>query len=69
MTSGQWSRSMHIRVVSLTWGGPMQAIRVINEERLLLILVGINIISSFGKEYVKLAWEYTGKPGQENWDF
>jgi hypothetical protein len=24
---------------------------------------------SFGKEYVKLAWEYTGKPGWEDWDF
>jgi hypothetical protein len=23
---------------------------------------------SFEKEYVKLAWEYTGKPGRENWD-
>jgi hypothetical protein len=47
----------------------VQAIRVINEKRLLLILLGINIILSFGKEYAKLAWEYTGKPGQENWDF
>ena len=50
-------------------GGPVRAIRVINEKRLLLILVGINIILSFGKKYVKSAWEYTGKPGQENWDF
>jgi hypothetical protein len=48
---------------------PVQAIRVINEKQLLLILVGINIILSFGKEYVKFAWEYTGKPGRENWDF
>ncbi len=31
--------------------------------------LGINIILSFVKEYVKLAWEFTGKPGQENWDF
>jgi hypothetical protein len=67
-------------------GEPVQAIRVINEKRLLLILVsdqhrlinqkpfflimvGINIILSFGKEYVKFAWECTGKPGQEIWDF
>ncbi len=47
----------------------MRAIRVINEKQLLLILVGINIILSFGKEYVNLVWEFTGKPGQENWDF
>ncbi len=50
-------------------GGAVQTIRVINEKQSLLILVGINIFLSFGKEYVKLAWEYTGKPGQENWDF
>jgi hypothetical protein len=24
-------------------------------------MVGINIILSFGKEYVKLVWEFTGK--------
>ncbi len=47
----------------------MQAIRVINEKWLLLIMVGINIILSCGKEYVKFAWEFTGKPGQENLDF
>ena len=56
-------------------GGPVRAIKVINEKQLLLILVsdqcqvGIKIILSFGKEYVKLAWEYTGKPVQEIWDF
>jgi hypothetical protein len=32
---------------------PVQAIRVINEKQLLLIMVGINIILSCGKEYVK----------------
>ncbi len=47
----------------------MQAIRVINEKRLLLIMEGINIISSCGKEYVKLAWDFICKPGQENLDF
>jgi hypothetical protein len=47
----------------------VQAIRVINEKQLLLIMVGINIILSFRKEYVKLAWEFAGKPGWENWDF
>jgi hypothetical protein len=50
-------------------GGAVQAIRVINQKQLLLIFVGINIILSFGKEYVKLAWEYTVMPGWENWDF
>jgi hypothetical protein len=50
-------------------GEPVQAIRVINEKRLLLIMVGINIILSCGKEYVKLAWEFSCKPGQENLDF
>ncbi len=50
-------------------GEPVQAIRVINEKRMLLIRVGINIILSCGKEYVKLTWEFTCKPGQENLDF
>ncbi len=36
-------------------GEPVQAMRVINEKQLLLIMVGINIILSCGKEYVKLA--------------
>jgi hypothetical protein len=30
-------------------GGPVQAISVINEKRLLLILVGINVILILGK--------------------
>ncbi len=50
-------------------GEPVQAIRVINEKRLLLTMVGTNIILSYGKEYVKLAWEFICKPGQENLDF
>ncbi len=50
-------------------GEPVQAIRVMNEKWLLLVMVGIKIILSFGKDYVKLAWEFTGKSGQENWDF
>jgi hypothetical protein len=37
-------------------GEPVQAIRVINEKRLLLIMVRINTILSCGKEYVKFAW-------------
>jgi hypothetical protein len=49
-------------------GGPVRAIRVIKEKQLLLFFVGIYIILSFEKEYVKLVWEYTGKPGWENWD-
>ncbi len=48
---------------------PVQAIRVINEKRLLLIMVGINIILSFGKKNVKLAWEFICKPERENLDF
>ncbi len=47
-------------------GEPAQTIRVINEKRLLLIMVGINIILSCGKEYLKFAWEFICKPGQEN---
>ncbi len=39
------------------------------EKRLLLIMVGINVILSCGKEYVKLAWEFICKPGQKNLDF
>ncbi len=50
-------------------GEPVPAIRVINEKRLLLIMVGINIILRCGKEYVKLAWEFICKPGRENLDF
>ncbi len=42
-------------------GGPVQAIRLINQKRLLQ-MVGINIILSVGNEYVKLTWELTGKP-------
>jgi hypothetical protein len=42
-------------------GGPVWAIRLINQKRLLLVMVGINIILSVGNEYVKLAWEFTGK--------
>ncbi len=49
-------------------GEPVPAIRVINEKLMLLILVGINIMLSYGKEYVKLAWEFICKPGQEHLD-
>ena len=50
-------------------GEPVQAIRVKNEKRMLLITVGINIMLSCGKEYVKLAWDFICKPGRENLDF
>ncbi len=50
-------------------GEPVQAIREINEKQFLLMMVGINIILSCGKEYVKLAWEFICKPGWENLDF
>ncbi len=52
---GQWRRSMLDKSSISGMGEPVQAIRVINEKRLLLIMVRINIILSFGKEYVKLA--------------
>ncbi len=64
-----WRRFMLHKSSISGMGEPVQAIRVINEKQLLLIMVGINMILSFGKEYVKFAWEFTGKPGWENWDF
>ncbi len=50
-------------------GEPVPAIRVINEKRMFLIMVGLNIMLSCGKEYVKLAWGFICKPGWENLDF
>ncbi len=50
-------------------GEPVQAIRVINSKQLLLIMVGINIILSCVKEYVKLVWEFICKSGREKLDF
>ncbi len=50
-------------------GEPVPAIRVKYEKRMLLIMVGINIMLSCGNEYVKLAWEFICKPGGENLDF
>ncbi len=50
-------------------GESVQAIRVIKEKQLLLIMVGIITILCCRKEYVKLAWEFICKPGQENLDF
>ena len=47
-------------------GEPVPAIRAINEKQMILIMVGIDIILSCGKEYIKLAWEFICKPGQEN---
>ncbi len=44
-------------------GEPVPARRVINEKGMLLITVGINILLSCGKEYVKLAWEFICTPG------
>ncbi len=46
----------------------MPSIRVINEKQMLLITIGITIMLSCGKEYVKLAWEFICKPGRENLD-
>ncbi len=47
----------------------LPAIRVINEKQMLPITVGINIMLSCGKEYVKLAWEFICRPGWESLDF
>jgi hypothetical protein len=45
-------------------GGPVWAIRLINQKRLLQVMVGIGIMLCVGNEYVKLAGEFTGKPWQ-----
>ncbi len=50
-------------------GEPVPALRVIKEKQMLPIMVGINIVLSCAKEYVKLAWEFICKPGRENLDF
>jgi hypothetical protein len=50
---GQWSRYVSHESSISGMGEPVQAIRVINEKQLLLIMVGINIMLSYGKEYVK----------------
>jgi hypothetical protein len=47
-------------------GEAVRAIRLINQKLLLLVMVGINIILSFGNEYVKFAWELTGKQDGSN---
>ena len=65
-----WRRSMSHNSSISGMGEPVPAIRVINHEKqMLLITVGINIILSCGKEYVKLVWEFICKPGRENLDF
>jgi hypothetical protein len=61
-----WRRSMSHSSSISGMGEPVHAIRVINEKQLLLIMVGINIILSCGKEYVMFTWEFICKPGQEN---
>jgi hypothetical protein len=61
-----WRRSMSHNSSISGMGEPVQAIRVINVKQLLLIMVGIYIILSCGKGYVKLAWEFICKPGWEN---
>jgi hypothetical protein len=64
-----WRRSMSHNSSISGMGESVQAIIVINEKQLLQIMVGIDIILSCGKEYVKLAWEFICKPGRENLDF
>ncbi len=65
----KWVYVTYIRIVSLAWGAPVWAKRLINQKRLLLVMVGINIILSSGNEYVKLSWEFTGRQWRENRDF
>ena len=50
-------------------GEPVPVTRVKNEKRMLQITVAINIMLSFGREYVKLAWKFICKPGWKNLDF
>jgi hypothetical protein len=57
------------RTIIVSLVGPVRTIRLINQKQLLLVMVGINIILSVANEYVKLAWEFTGKPWWELWDF
>ncbi len=64
-----WKRSMSHNSSISGMGEPVPAMRVINEKQMLLIMVAINIMLSCGKEYVKLAWEFICRPGQENLDF
>jgi hypothetical protein len=64
-----WRRSMSHNSTISGMGEPAPAIRVINEKQMLLIMVGINIMLSCGKEYEKLVWEFVCKPGRENLDF
>ncbi len=59
------SRSMSHKSSVSGIEGPVQQIRLINHKQLLLVMVEINIILSVGNEYVKLAWEFTGKPWRE----
>jgi hypothetical protein len=66
---GQWRSSMSHKSSNSRMGEPVQAIGVKHQKQLLLIMVGIDIILSFGKQNVKLVWEFKGTPGQENQDF
>jgi hypothetical protein len=59
------SRSVSHKSSVSGMGGAVQAIRLINQKRLLLVMVEINIILKFGNKNVKLAWESTGKPWRE----
>ncbi len=64
-----WRRSMSHNSSISGMGEPVPTIRVINEKWMLLITVGINMMLSCGKKYVKLAWEFICKPRWENSDF
>jgi hypothetical protein len=55
----------HIGALCLWHGGACAGNETDNQKRSLLVMEGINIILSVGNEYVKLAWELTGKPGRE----
>ncbi len=59
----------HIQELWLWYGWYVRASRLINQKWLLLVMVGINIILSVENEYVKLAWEFTGKPWRKNIDY
>ncbi len=55
----------HIRELCLWHWGACAGNKTDNQKGLLLVMVGINIILTIGNEYVKLAWELTGKPWRE----
>jgi hypothetical protein len=55
----------HIQELQLWHGGVCVGNKADKSETIASSHGRINIISSVGNEYVKLAWEFTGKPWRE----